>query len=220
MNATNESNQPAPRAIPPPPTRAASASLTTRCPFVLLGIVVGAYALVTFVPMLAGAAIPPGSVRSHAFFPTLLPIHAVSGAVALLIASVRISPCRRELSSRGQRRLDYTYMGAVAISGPTGLLVATAADGGWTARVGFLALGALWLKFTAAGLCAAIGREPGAQERAMMRSVALAFAVVSPGRAGCRTSSGPSGKSAAHETRRPHRFSLPCGLPRTLPPAG
>ncbi|MDP3070159.1 MAG: DUF2306 domain-containing protein [Opitutaceae bacterium] len=171
----------APRAgVVPPPRRPASRFRpTARCPLVLLGIVVGAYALVTFVPMLASAAIPPDSVRSHAFYPTLLPIHAVSGAVALLIASVMISPCRRDFTPRGHQWLGYVYGGAVALSGPTGLVVATAADGGWPARIGFIALGALWMIFTAAGVRAGIRGERDAHRRAMTRSVALAFAAVS-----------------------------------------
>jgi hypothetical protein len=175
MSATNKT---ATRPIPSP-VHARHSRLTARCPLVFVGIVVGAYALVTFVPMLATAAIPPDSVRSHAFFPTLLPVHAVSGAVALLIASVMISPCRRNFTPQGHRWLGYVYGGAVAISGPTGLVVATAADGGWPARIGFITLGLLWMATTASGVCAGRSNAPVAHRRAMTRSVALAFAAVS-----------------------------------------
>ena len=171
-------NKPAIRPIPSP-VQGRQSGLTARCLLVFVGIVVGAYALVTFVPILATAAIPSDSVRSHAFFPTLLPLHAVSGAVALLIASVMISPCRRDFTPQGHRWLGYAYGGAVAISGPTGLMVATAADGGWPARIGFITVGLLWMATTASGVCAGRSNDPVVHRRAMTRSVALAFAAVS-----------------------------------------
>ena len=68
-------------------------------------------------------------------------VHAGAALVALALGPFQFSGSLRRRFVRGHRRLGYVYFGGVFLGGAAGLVSATGAEGGLSARTGFLLLG-------------------------------------------------------------------------------
>jgi uncharacterized membrane protein len=88
-----------------------------------------------------------GAVEDPHFAPrlTVLRIHIVSGAFALLLGPLQFMGVIRRRRLNLHRWLGRTYLAGVALGGVTGLVLARAANGGLPGRVGFAGLSVAWL---------------------------------------------------------------------------
>jgi uncharacterized membrane protein len=105
-------------------------------------------------------------------------LHAVLGALALLLGPLQL---RRSLllARRGLHRgLGKLYVGAALGTGGSGLFVALYAYGGWTTRLGFGLLGAGVLLCTGRAYRLIRARDVAAHREWMIRSYALICAAV------------------------------------------
>ncbi|WP_196158309.1 DUF2306 domain-containing protein [Reinekea sp. G2M2-21] len=77
--------------------------------------------------------------------PWTMQIHAIGGAVALLIGLFQFSGLRHKVPSTVHRYLGRVYGVAVLASGTMGLIMATRADGGLINALGFGSLAVMWI---------------------------------------------------------------------------
>jgi uncharacterized membrane protein len=111
-------------------------------------------------------------------FRTLLLIHAGASLVALAVGPFQFSTRLRRRSPRMHRLAGYLYFVGVFVGGGVGLVSATGAEGGLTARTGFFLLGVCWLTTAWIALSAARRGDFAAHGRWMVRNFALTFAAV------------------------------------------
>lgn len=71
----------------------------------------------------------------------------------------------------------YAYV-TLLLAGPSGLIIALYANGGWSSRLAFCLLALLWIFFTAMGVKTARQRNFNAHRRWMLRSFALALSAI------------------------------------------
>lgn len=71
----------------------------------------------------------------------------------------------------------YAYV-TLLLAGPSGLVIACYANGGWSSRLGFCLLALLWIFFTAMGVHTARRKNFKAHRRWMTRSFALALSAI------------------------------------------
>lgn len=141
----------------------------------VLAAIVSLYAF----KVLAVPASRPEFVREHfASVPLAIMLHIIGATVALAIGPLQLSSRLREFSLGRHRWLGRAYMLGVLIGGPSGLVLATMAQGGLPARVGFALLGILWIGTTAMGYARIRSGQVDAHRRWMVRSYALTFAAV------------------------------------------
>ncbi len=127
-----------------------------------------------------GAEASPVDLVSVARLPDVVAVHATSGAIALLTGLVQILlGARFAAHSPWHRRVGLLYVAAVTISGCSGLIATPLAAGGAMGKLGFAALGILWLGVTAYGAWTATRGQRIAHRRAMWRSYALTCAAIS-----------------------------------------
>ncbi len=107
-----------------------------------------------------------------------VPAHFYFAGVALLVAPVQLSQGLRRRWPALHRCVGWLYVGCVTVAGFAGVVLAFAAQGGWSTGASFLALALLWLYTTAMALIGVIGGDIAAHRRWMLRSVALTFAAV------------------------------------------
>jgi hypothetical protein len=106
-------------------------------------------------------------------------IHVFSAGFVLLAAYTQFWPRLRQRYRAWHRGLGRLYAYVVlGLAGPSGLVLGLYANGGWTSRVAFCLLAALWIAFTALALRAMQARRIEAHARWMIRSYALALSAV------------------------------------------
>ena len=105
-------------------------------------------------------------------------VHAGAALVALAVGPFQFSGPLRRRFVQGHRRLGYVYFGGVFLGGAAGLVSATGAEGGLSARTGFLLLGLCWLANAWIALAAIRRGDVAAHRRWMIRNFALTFAAV------------------------------------------
>ncbi|WP_221029839.1 DUF2306 domain-containing protein [Actomonas aquatica] len=110
--------------------------------------------------------------------PRVVALHALTGAVALLSGLLQILLGIRFTLSSWHRRVGQVYVGAVLVSGLSGLAIAPLAEGGGMGKSGFALLDLCWLGITAHGWIAARRSRFGEHHRAMARSFALTCAAI------------------------------------------
>lgn len=105
-------------------------------------------------------------------------VHAGAALVALAVGPFQFSGQMRRRSVRAHRQLGYVYFAGVFLGGFAGLVSATGAEGGMSARTGFLLLGLCWLASAGIALAAIQQGDVLAHRRWMVRNFALTFAAV------------------------------------------
>ncbi|TXK83457.1 DUF2306 domain-containing protein [Paenibacillus sp. N3.4] len=106
--------------------------------------------------------------------------HIISAVLALVIGPFQLflKPAGLKRVKR-HRRLGYTYVLSVSISGLVSIFLSLYATGGWAAGLGFLLLDALWVTATWISVNKiAVRNDIQAHKEWMLRSYALTFAAV------------------------------------------
>jgi uncharacterized membrane protein YozB (DUF420 family) len=108
----------------------------------------------------------------------LLIAHIALATVAIVMALVQIWPGVRARWPRVHRRAGRAYVVAVLPAAAIGMVIGAATPFGPILATGSVVLAALWLWFTANGYVAARRRRFAAHRRHMLRSVTLAFSII------------------------------------------
>ena len=109
----------------------------------------------------------------------LLVVHVLTGSVALTAACLQVWPWLRQRYPAVHRRSGRCYvLLGVLPAGLTALVIAQLGSWGANQQVGTTVQAVLWLAFTFAGFRAARRRRYAEHREWMIRSVALAFAIV------------------------------------------
>ena len=108
----------------------------------------------------------------------LLIAHIALATVAIVMALVQSWPGVRARWPRVHRRAGRVYVAAVLPAAAIGMVIGAATPFGPILATGSVALAALWLWFTVNGYLAARRRRFTAHRRHMLRSVALAFSII------------------------------------------
>lgn len=106
-------------------------------------------------------------------------IHVYASIWVLLAGFTQFSRKLLRNKPRLHRIFGYIYVTDVLlITGPAGLLMGFYANGGLTSRLGFVALGVLWIFFTAMALIKAKQKDFKAHRRYMIRSYAMTLSAL------------------------------------------
>ncbi len=141
----------------------------------LLALVTMTVMLKVEVPLLLG--MHPDWDRKVYAYRWLLHLHAGLGCLALFAAPAQFIPQLRRRYLHAHRLLGRVYVGAIAVSAPIGLYIATAHLLG-NERVAAAVQAVAWLGTTLIALYAAISKQLAAHKRWMIRSYALTFSFV------------------------------------------
>lgn len=110
--------------------------------------------------------------------PLFAAFHVLGSGAALLLGGFQFLPGLRARRIRVHRWLGRIYLLAVLLGGIGGIVLATRADGGLTAQLGFLTLGVLWLLSGWQAYGAARAGDIPRHRIWMIRNFALTFAAV------------------------------------------
>jgi uncharacterized membrane protein YozB (DUF420 family) len=108
----------------------------------------------------------------------LLIVHIALATVAIVMALVQIWPGARAKWPRVHRGAGRVYVAAVLPAAAIGMVIGAATPFGPILATGSVVLAALWLWFTVNGYLAARRRRFAAHRRHMLRSVTLAFSII------------------------------------------
>ncbi|WP_319445685.1 MULTISPECIES: DUF2306 domain-containing protein [unclassified Mycobacterium] len=108
----------------------------------------------------------------------LLIAHIALATVAIVTALVQSSPGVRARWPRVHRRAGRVYVLAALLAAAFGMVIGAATPFGSILAVSNVVLAALWLWFTVNGYVAARRRRFAAHRRHMLRSVTLAFSII------------------------------------------
>ena len=107
-----------------------------------------------------------------------LSLHALGGAVALLVGPLQFLPAFRDRNWRRHRLLGWIYCGAVLLGWAASAWIAPHAQTGSIAASGFLALGFAWIVTTGIALRFILRGDAASHRRWMIRSFALTAAAI------------------------------------------
>lgn len=106
-------------------------------------------------------------------------IHAVSAGLALAVGWVQFVGRIRRRALFVHRALGLLYAAGVSVGAASGFYMALYADGGWSGKLGFAALSALWLFTLYRGVRSIVtDRDPATHGRWMLRNYALTCAAI------------------------------------------
>lgn len=105
-------------------------------------------------------------------------VHVAGAVTALVLGSLQFLPALRRGSGPPHRWIGRIYVMGCLVGGVAGLILATGAQAGPIASVGFGCLGAIWIAVTLLGWRSAIQGRFVAHRRWMIRSWALTLAAV------------------------------------------
>jgi uncharacterized membrane protein YozB (DUF420 family) len=108
----------------------------------------------------------------------LLIAHVALATVAMVTALVQIAPGTRVRWPRLHRQAGRVYVAAALPAAASGLVIGAATPFGPILAVGSVLLAALWFGFTVNGYLAARRRRFADHRRHMLRSVTLAFSII------------------------------------------
>jgi uncharacterized membrane protein len=143
-----------------------------------LAVVVAAFLAFSLPPYLT---VDPARSRVPATFGLHYPLlvaHVALATVAMAAALVQIWPGVRARWPRLHRGIGRVYVAAAISAAATGMVIGAVTPFGPILAVGSVALAALWLWFTVNGFLAARARRFADHRRHMLRSVTLAFSII------------------------------------------
>lgn len=140
----------------------------------LLSVAIAAVSLRYF---LAPDSAPLLKLRTGIYRPMLL-IHAGAALIALAVGPFQFFTRLRLKFPAIHRRLGYVYFLGVGVGGLAGLVSATGAEGGFSARTGFFLLGVCWLASAWVAFSAIRQGDVEKHRGWMVRNFALTFAAV------------------------------------------
>lgn len=145
----------------------------------LAGLAVAMSAVVVHEPFFSEPVATRTTLANQHLHPLARQVHALSGGAAMLLALASVGTFRWPMSIEAHRCLGFLYAGAALLSGVTGLWASRGVEGGLWAQSGFALAGLLWLATIAQGVWAGWQGRRLRHKRAVVRSAALLFAVVS-----------------------------------------
>ena len=117
---------------------------------------------------------------SRSYYQWAFFIHAYTAILALLAGFTQFSPLIRSQLPQVHRISGWLYLVVVLIlAGPSGIIIAIHANGGWSSQLGFCLLGILWIYFSWIALQKIKQRNIQAHRDFMYRSFALALSAIS-----------------------------------------
>jgi uncharacterized membrane protein len=143
-----------------------------------LGVVVAAFLVFSLPRYLT---VDPARSRVPATFGLHYPMlvgHVALASVAMLAALAQIWPGVRARWPRLHRGIGRVYVAAALPAAASGMVIGAATPFGPFRAVGNVLLAALWLWFTVNGYLAARSRRFADHRRHMLRSVTLAFSII------------------------------------------
>jgi uncharacterized membrane protein len=106
-------------------------------------------------------------------------IHVYTSMFALLAAFTQFSDYFLKKHPKIHRRAGYLYIITVVfLSGPSGLIMAYHANGGWSSQLAFCLLAILWIYFTAMAFIKIKNKDILAHKKYMYRSFALTLSAI------------------------------------------
>lgn len=106
-------------------------------------------------------------------------VHVYASMWVLLAGFTQFSTHIQDFYPRVHRTLGYVYVtNVLLITGPAALVMGVYANGGITSKVAFIALGILWITFTATALRQAMRGDFAAHRNWMIRSYALTISAL------------------------------------------
>jgi len=124
------------------------------------------------------AAFPPDLAPSFHSRPWGIFGHALGGSMALVTGILQVNRSSLRRSRAWHHRIGYVYLGAVLLTGVSGLYLAPYAFGGWITTAGFGSLAVWLLVSTAAAYRRILSRDFVRHRAWMLRSFAAVFAAV------------------------------------------
>jgi hypothetical protein len=141
----------------------------------VLGFVVAAYALGALALPIARSPVIVARMRT---VPLPVILHLIGGALAIMLGALQLNRRIRRHHLAVHRWLGRCYCIAVLVGGGAGLTLATMADGGLPAGMGFGMLGVLWIGSTVTAYIFIRRRRIDLHRAWMLRSYGLTFAAV------------------------------------------
>jgi uncharacterized membrane protein len=105
-------------------------------------------------------------------------LHAGAGGLALLLSPLQFAARLRDRAPAVHRAVGRVVVGAIAVAGTAGLVLAAHSLAGPVGTAGFALLAALWLGCAAAALRAIRRRDVPAHRRWVVRTFALTYSAV------------------------------------------
>ena len=118
------------------------------------------------------------ALLSNVFWNVGFYTHIIFGGVALLVGWVQFSPRLRRSHLSLHRSIGKIYVAAALLSGLAGIGIGTQATGGWTAALGFMSLGLVWVSTTFMAYRQIRAGQVTAHRKMMIYSYAACFGAV------------------------------------------
>ena len=141
----------------------------------VLGFVVAAYALGALALPIARSPVIVARMRA---VPLPVILHLIGGSLAIMLGALQLNRRIRRHHLAVHRWLGRCYCISVLVGGGAGLTLATMADGGLPAGMGFGMLGVLWIGSTVTAYIFIRRRRIDLHRAWMLRSYGLTFAAV------------------------------------------
>lgn len=141
----------------------------------VLGFVVAAYALGALALPIARSPVIVARMRT---VPLPVILHLIGGSLAIMLGALQLNRRIRRHHLAVHRWLGRCYCISVLVGGGAGLTLATMADGGLPASMGFGMLGVLWIGSTVTAYIFIRRRRIDLHRAWMLRSYGLTFAAV------------------------------------------
>ena len=154
-----------------------TASLGSLIAGAALALVIAQIAVTSVNRYFTGAE-PPPALAANAFADPFLLIHVAAGILALVVGPFQFIGRIRARRPALHRATGLVYVGATAVSAPSGFMLALGTSAGPVAGTGFALLALLLAMFTALGLRAALERRFDDHRAWMIRSFAMTAAAI------------------------------------------
>ena len=141
----------------------------------VLGFVVAAYALGALALPIARSPVIVARMRA---VPLPVILHLIGGSLAIMLGALQLNRRIRRHHLAVHRWMGRCYCISVLVGGGAGLTLATMADGGLPASMGFGMLGVLWIGSTVTAYIFIRRRRIDLHRAWMLRSYGLTFAAV------------------------------------------
>ncbi|MEM9931650.1 MAG: DUF2306 domain-containing protein, partial [Bacteroidota bacterium] len=120
-----------------------------------------------------------GDLIEQRWYQVLFYSHVTGGAIAIAVGGFQFSERLLRTRLKWHRVIGKVYIGAIAWSGTTGLIIALLAYGGWLAKLGFVTMAIGWLYTTTKGYLTIRAGKVLEHQRWMIRSYAFTLAALS-----------------------------------------